>query len=283
VSPYWIRYLLSHPRFLGEKYELNDIALHLAEPRAPASPFAAKDPYPFGDDSLEVNGVAGHDLPPSAITVAHPLTPLRPGAGALDFCVGSSVLAGAAFSAASSAAFSRAYGAAGAIACDGPGGAMRTDALGLGDVALFDSQTVFRHGANGDERKNAAYLFATYSRHWYKDNAFAEPYDPAGKTFVAGEGLAALEENARATYGRIVSRARFGIPDADWANAPAAEPVATMSKPLFERDPSDDEEKEYGGTGSEYDEETGACGGGDAKHIESPVEAKKALSWALNK
>jgi len=275
VSPYWIRYLLSHPRCLGEKYELNDVVLHLAEPGAAVTAFAPKDPfsrrlfpwyppdaaryrYPFGETSLAVNGVAGHDLPPSAVTVAHPATA---GFRALEFCVGSSALGGARgggtalANATLAARYAAAYGPVpGAVDCAATA-ARRVDALGFGDVAVFDSQVVFRHGANGGAA-NAAALFATYSRHWYKDASFAAPRDGAAAAADADAG-------ARATYDRAVRGARFGVPDADWAAVGPGirEPVARMSSPLFDRDPSDDEQREYGG-----DDERSACAGD--KYIE---------------
>ena len=65
--------MLGHPRLLDSNFRLNDLGAAIAEPGAGAQLFHVDDDYILGRESMAINGVGGHDLPSTAITVLHPL------------------------------------------------------------------------------------------------------------------------------------------------------------------------------------------------------------------
>jgi len=91
LAPFWIRKLLGHPRLLDSNFRLNDLGAAIAEPGAGAQLFHVDDDYILGRESMAINGVGGHDLPSTAITVLHPLWPeagVDEAHGPTEFCLG---------------------------------------------------------------------------------------------------------------------------------------------------------------------------------------------------
>jgi hypothetical protein len=278
LAPFWLRKLLSHPRLLGDNFKLNDLGAALAEPGGGAQPFHLDDEYLLGKHSLALNGLGGHDVPPTAITVLHALAPeaVTLAHGPTEFCVGSTALAGFDFPSAGAnvgdpglrAELRRVYNRdkdGGRPHCrpSAPGGpleAMRRDELRLGDVVLFDYQIVHRGGPN-DSPDLRALIYATYARHWYGDSNFKSPYfvDAADGAFVNGAGWAALSKHGKADFARIVKAARFAKPNEAWAAAAtdraapgdsecAGEHRATAGAPLFAYDPAESYEADHFGS-----------------------------------
>jgi len=96
VSPKWLDEFLSHPRVLGPHYRLNDLGAAVSERLGRAQQFHMDDDWLLGEDSLAMNGLGGHDIPPTAVTALHPITPelLTLAHGPTDFCMGTSWLGG---------------------------------------------------------------------------------------------------------------------------------------------------------------------------------------------
>ena len=79
---------------LGADYVLHSLGSAVADPGAPAQRWHVDHPYLFGDDSWTQHGLAGHDVPPHAVTMLIPLKDLTSLDGFTQMCVGSSHLAG---------------------------------------------------------------------------------------------------------------------------------------------------------------------------------------------
>ena len=239
VAPPFLTKLLSHPRILDADFVLNDAGVAISEPGGGPQVWHKDDDYLFGEESLAVNGMAGHDFGSFSVTVMHPLLDVTPSHGPTEFCMGTSMMSGYDYEAnADDPDMIKALkdpalmdelwaylpdppeseddSGGQAPACfstqpDGSPGARRVEPLNVTDVVLFDYQMRHRGGPNDSEDLRSL-LYLTYARKWYKDHNF-QARSKVGATedleFKVGGGFDALSVKRRKSFAKIIASARF--------------------------------------------------------------------------
>jgi len=273
VAPPFLTKLLSHPRILDSDFVLNDGGVAISEPGSRAQVWHKDDDYLFGEESLAVNGMAGHDFGSFSVTVMHPLLDVTEKHGPTEFCMGSSMLSGYDYDKKDEdddivkalrdpslmdvlwrhlpdpldqeqpSCFRRSP--------ENPLGARRVETLNLTDVVLFDYQVRHRGGPNdSDDLRSLLYL--TYARRWYNDHNFQarnKQTQTKDVEFRVGGGFETLSKERRKNFARIIATARFaktepgpaaGAPG-DGAPPPALEDIVRP----FAYDPSSTNAEEY--------------------------------------
>ena len=171
--------ILSHKQVLGENMKASVIGGVVVEAGASVGYWHDDAPFPYEADAFSLYGVAGHDLPPTAVSVFFPLLNMTLEHGPTQFCIGSSHFHGlgpqpslqneslvdenSAF--AQMAKFMKTYSTSDD---DCPHDFMRTPILQMGDVVLFDYSIVHRGMANKSPDLRAM-QYLTYSRPWYRE------------------------------------------------------------------------------------------------------------------
>ena len=172
--------ILSDYRLLDENFVINHMGTLNAQPGAPAQGWHSDDEYIFGKNSFDEFGVAGHDLPPFAISMFTPLLQMTYDHGPTEFCIGTSNLRGHRNDldiedetllktgvVQNLHSFERQQN--GRRQC--PKGFERSPLLNLGDIVLFDYMITHRGGPNNSNDLRSM-LFTVYSRKWYRDSTF---------------------------------------------------------------------------------------------------------------
>jgi len=166
---------------------VNHIGNINAEKGAQAQGWHSDGTYIHGEDSLQVSGVAGHDLAPYAINMFTPFLDMTShNLGPTEFCLGTSNLRG--LGADESLLYNildetlfengiaeRLYNFDQERVGTCPAGFYRAPLLNMGDVVLVDYMVTHRGGANLSDRLRSL-LFITYSRKWYHDSNFDISY-----------------------------------------------------------------------------------------------------------
>ena len=183
--------ILSHKTLLGDSMNLMSGGINVASPGAVGQSWHEDERYIFEEDSFDVLGIAGHDIPSTAVTVSIPLLDVTPQHGPTEFCIGSSTIQGL-----SANGFDREYVeehvqdrslvAKGSIydrfvrhgntACDSF--FWKSPILRKGDILMFDYQLRHRGGLNQHAHDTRSILFFTYGRYWFKDSNFHQEVAP---------------------------------------------------------------------------------------------------------
>jgi hypothetical protein len=172
--------ILSDYRLLDENFVINHMGTLNAQPGAPAQGWHSDDEYIFGKGSFHEFGVAGHDLPPFAISMFTPLLQMTYEHGPTEFCIGTSNLRGhrddlfvedetLLETGIVQALHSFERQQHGRRQC--PKGFERSPLLNLGDIVLFDYMITHRGGPNNSNDLRSM-LFTVYSRKWFRDSTF---------------------------------------------------------------------------------------------------------------
>lgn len=179
--------ILRDDQVLGPDMFHNLLGSVISEPGAPSMNWHEDTSHIWSRDTLEVSGLAGHDLPPYAISLFVPLfANVTHDHGPTEFCVGSSHLDGFPVEVpavmdetlveegSTFAKMASFRDGADLAAC--PPEHWRAPLVNMGDAILFDYQITHRGGANKSPESRAL-IYAMYSRFWFRDGNFDETQD----------------------------------------------------------------------------------------------------------
>lgn len=177
--------VLKADNLLGSGMSMMSGGINFASPGAPGQAWHDDEMFLFEDNSWETLGIAGHDIPSSAVTVSIPLLDVTPEHGPTEFCLGSSTLQGISHSGfdedfvkrhvrdqsltAEGSVFER-FTRYGLGTCNPE--FWKSPVLNKGDILMFDYQLRHRGGWNTHEKDSRAIMYMTFSRYWYKDSNF---------------------------------------------------------------------------------------------------------------
>ena len=177
--------VVQDPKLLGTNSALRSLQSLVAEGNqgggTPGQTWHFDQGFIFGQEhgGLSTYGLAGHDLPPAAISLAMPLLDMERNVGPTEFCVGSSALNGVAPDApvhdptlkqAHDGLFYRYFDHHGSYC---PAECWRSPLLKMGDAVLWDYGVRHRGGWNASPFMRSIVLLI-YAKRWYDDINFGD-------------------------------------------------------------------------------------------------------------
>lgn len=184
LVPDAIMEFLSHPEILGDFPRVMSTEALMAEPGCREGMWHTDDEYPIGSGYHDTFGLAGHDLPPFALTVVTPLlSGLEHTHGPTEFCLGSSYLQGLVEqtdeglkvyneSLLEAGIFRDMQEFVNTDSGHCPAKLWRTPLVNPGDAIFFDFSILHRGGANISPDTARTLFVVSYGRAFYRDSNF---------------------------------------------------------------------------------------------------------------
>ncbi|KAL7576682.1 hypothetical protein ACA910_005609 [Epithemia clementina (nom. ined.)] len=210
--------VIRHKNIIGANAGLRSLQSLVSEGNrgggTPAQSWHYDQGFLFGQERGGLNnfGIAGHDLPPAAVSLAIPFLDMTPERGPTEFCLGSSALNGVGPEVEvmdqslieEGSLFQRYYERDGYC----PGECWIAPLLNFGDAVLWDYGVRHRGGWNSSPDLRSI-LLLVYSKKWFDDVNFG----PKVREVRPGESAEMTE---------LLARTRFAKPDQDEDKKPSS-------------------------------------------------------------